>query len=86
MGTNLKRDAVTDAQGSYNFVNVQAGRYEVRVSLTSFREAVHTGVPVTVGQISRVDVTMEIGALNEIVTVQSEAGLLQTTRRTCGRT
>jgi hypothetical protein len=76
--TNLKREAVTDAQGNYNFVNVQAGQYEVRVTMSSFRESVRTGVPVTVGQISRVDVTMEIGALNETVTVQSEAELLQT--------
>src|SRR5688500_3558537 len=72
-GTNLKRETVTDAQGNYNFVNVQAGQYEVRVTMSSFRESVRTGVPVTVGQISRVDVTMEIGALNETVTVQSEA-------------
>jgi hypothetical protein len=78
MGTNLRRETVTDAQGAYNFVNVLAGRYEVRVTMPSFREAVHTGVPVTVGQISRVDVTMEIGALTETVTVQSEAELLQT--------
>ena len=77
-GTNLKRETVTDAQGNYNFVNVQAGQYEVRVTMSSFRESVRTGVPVTVGQISRVDVTMEIGALNETVTVQSEAELLQT--------
>ena len=77
-GTNLKREAVTDAQGAFNFVNVLAGQYEVRVAMQSFREMVRTGVPVTVGQISRVDVTLEIGALNETITVQSEAELLQT--------
>lgn len=77
-GTNLTRETVTDDQGQYNFVNVQPGRYDVRVTMESFREVVHTGVPVTVGQISRVDVTMELGALSETVTVQSEAALLQT--------
>jgi len=35
-------------------------------------------VPVRVGQISRVDVTLEIGTLTETVTVQSRAELLQT--------
>ena len=78
MGTNLKRETVTDAQGGYNFVNVLAGQYEVRIAMASFREAVRTGVPVTVGQISRVDVTMELGALTETVTVKSAAELLQT--------
>jgi Carboxypeptidase regulatory-like domain len=78
MGTNLKREAVTDAQGTYNFANVLAGQYEVRVAVASFRESVRTGVPVIVGQVSRVNVTMEIGALNETVTVRSAAELLQT--------
>ncbi|MGH9373236.1 MAG: carboxypeptidase regulatory-like domain-containing protein [Vicinamibacterales bacterium] len=79
-GTNLTRETVTDSQGAYNFVNVLAGRYDVKVSLTSFREAVRTGVPVTVGQISRVEVALEVGALTETVTVQSDAQLLQTDR------
>ncbi len=79
-GTNLTRETTTDAQGSYNFVNVLPGRYDVRITLASFRESVRTGVPVTVGQISRVDVDMEVGALSETVTVQSEAQLLQTDR------
>ena len=80
VGTNLVREAVTDAQGGYNFVNVLPGRYAVKVTMPSFRETVRTGVPVTVGQISRVDVTLEVGGLAETVTVQSEAQLLQTDR------
>jgi hypothetical protein len=77
-GTNLVRETVTDAQGAYNFVNVLAGQYDVRVVMPSFRETVRAGVPVTVGQISRVDVTLEVGAVTETVTVRSEAELLQT--------
>jgi hypothetical protein len=77
-GTNLKREGVTDAQGAFTFVNVLAGQYDVRISLQGFREAVRTGVPVTVGQVSRVDTTLEIGGMNETVTVKSEAELLQT--------
>ena len=54
------------------------GPYDVKVSLTGFREAVRTSVPVTIGEISRVDITLEVGALTETVTVASEAQLLQT--------
>ena len=78
MGTNLQRETVTDAEGTYNFANVLAGQYEVRITMASFREAVRIGVPVAVGQVSRVNVTMEIGAMNETVTVRSAAELLQT--------
>jgi hypothetical protein len=77
-GTNLTRETMTDAQGAYSFVNVLAGQFNVKVALQGFREAVRSGVPVAAGQISRVDMTLEVGALAETVVVKSEAELLQT--------
>jgi hypothetical protein len=76
--TNLKRETTTDAQGGYSFTNIQAGPYDVRVVLTGFKEAVRARVPVSVGQISRVDLALTVGAVSEVVTVQSAAELLQT--------
>ncbi|HXW08072.1 MAG TPA: TonB-dependent receptor [Vicinamibacterales bacterium] len=76
--TNLTREATTNAEGAYNFTNVLIGPYDVKVTLTGFREAVRTAVPVTLGQIARVDMTLEIGTLTETVTVASAAELLQT--------
>ena len=76
--TNLTRETVTDAQGGFAFANVLAGPYDVRVALGGFRESVRTGVPVSAGQISRVDLTLQLGALTESVTVESNAELLQT--------
>jgi hypothetical protein len=76
--TNLTRETTTDGQGQFSFVNVLAGPYDVKVALEGFREAVRTGVPVTTGQISRVDLALQVGALSESITVQSAAELLQT--------
>ena len=76
--TNLTRDTVTGGDGSFTLNNVLPGPYDVKISLTGFREAVRTNVPVTIGEISRVDMTLEVGALTETVTVASEAQLLQT--------
>ena len=76
--TNLTRDTVTTGDGTFTLNNVLPGPYDVKVSLTGFREGIRTNVPVTIGQISRVDVTLEVGALTETVTVASEAQLLQT--------
>ena len=76
--TGLTRETVTDAQGTYNLVNVLPGPYDVKASLQGFREAVRSNVPVTIGQIARVDVTLEVGTLTETVTVASESSLLQT--------
>ena len=76
--TNLTRETTTDGQGGFAFVNVLAGPYDVRVALQGFREAVRSRVPVTVSQISRVDLRLEVGALSESITVQSAPELLQT--------
>ena len=76
--TNLTRDTVTNADGTFTLKNVLPGPYNVKVSLTGFREGIRTNVPVTIGQISRVDMALEVGALTETVTVASEAQLLQT--------
>ena len=76
--TALERTTVTNETGTYNFTNVTPGNYLVKVSLQGFKEFQQTGVPVTLGQVSRVDVSLELGALTETVTVASEAALLQT--------
>ncbi len=76
--TNLARTAVTNETGAYSFTNVQAGTYDVKVTLQGFKESLKTGVPVTVNTVSRVDAALEIGQLSETITVQSESQLLQT--------
>ena len=76
--TNLTRETTSNNEGSYSLVNVLPGSYDVKIALQGFREVLRSNVPVTIGQISRVDATLEIGALSEVVTVESAAQLLQT--------
>jgi hypothetical protein len=72
------RDTTSSTDGTYSIINLQAGTYELKVSLQGFREFVRTGVPIAVGQISRVEVSLEVGTLSETVTVASAVQLLQT--------
>jgi Carboxypeptidase regulatory-like domain/TonB dependent receptor len=76
--TNYVRTAVSGDTGTYSFTNVQAGTYDVKVTLQGFKEFVKTDVPVSVNEVARVDVQLAVGALSETVTVASEAQLLQT--------
>ena len=76
--TNLTVDTVTNAEGAYTLPNLPPGSYDVKVSMPGFREYIQTGVPVTAGQLSRVDVKLAVGALAETVTVESATELLQT--------
>ena len=78
LDTGLTRTAVSNDTGGYSFTNVLAGQYDVKASLQGFKEFVKSGVPVTVNEVSRVDVSLELGTLTDTVTVQSEAQLLQT--------
>jgi Carboxypeptidase regulatory-like domain/TonB dependent receptor len=76
--TNLTRETVTNAEGAYSVINVLPGPYDVKISLAGFREGIRSDVPVTIGQIARIDMTLEVGTVSETVTVASEAQLLQT--------
>jgi len=76
--TNLTREATTNADGAYSVINLLPGPYEVKFSLSGFRDMARNNVPVTIGEISRVDVAMEVGTVSESVLVVGESPLLQT--------
>jgi hypothetical protein len=78
MNTNLARETTTGTEGAYRFVNVVPGTYRIRVVLTGFKEYVREGVPISTNAVARVDISLEVGAVTESVTVQSEVSLLQT--------
>ena len=77
-GTGLKREAVVDAAGNYAFHNLLPGVYELGVSVQGFRELHKTGLRVSAGNPVRHDLRLQVGALNEAVTVVGESTLLQT--------
>ena len=68
----------TDAQGRYSFVNVQAGPYDLTISSDGFRALTLTGNTVSVNEVTRVDVQLEVGQVTEVVTVEGTAVALQT--------
>src|SRR5882672_1429573 len=43
--TNSTRETVTGTEGEYTLTNVLPGHYDVKVTLTGFREFVQTNVP-----------------------------------------
>jgi hypothetical protein len=77
-GTLLKLETVTDATGDYTFRNVPPGIYDLTVSLTGFKELRQTGLSVSAGNPKRINITLELGGVQETITVVAETTLIKT--------
>jgi ribosomal protein L28 len=71
--TNIARHTQTNTVGEYAFVNVDPGTYTVRVSTQGFRTIENKGVRIGTQQFVTLDFTLEVGNLQEAVTVESQA-------------
>jgi hypothetical protein len=69
--------AVANDSGNYQFLNVPIGTYTVRAELTGFKTAAAEEFTVTVGARQRVDLKLEVGAVNETVVVNGAAAVLE---------
>jgi hypothetical protein len=67
------RTAVTSENGSFQFLDLPPGIFDLTFEVTGFRTVKQQGVRVQVAQNTRVDVEMAIGALEETVTVSGES-------------
>jgi TonB family protein len=67
--TNQTRETATSPIGSFNFPSVQTGTYEITVSQAGFKPYRRTGIEVTLNNITRSDITLEVGAVSETVSV-----------------
>jgi hypothetical protein len=74
--TGLVRTVVTDGSGSYLISNLPTGPYRLEVSLQGFRSYVQTGLVLTVGATPTVNAALELGSLEETVTVEAAAPLV----------
>src|SRR4051812_33312409 len=77
VNTNIVSSAVTNESGNYTFSNLKDGKYRVVAELSGFKRVVRDGVDVPVNATVRVDLKMEVGAIEESVTVVGESPLLQ---------
>src|SRR5438874_6018258 len=76
--TNQTRKVQTNESGNYTAPFLVPGSYELRVQQQGFKAAMRRGVELQVGDVARVDFTLEIGALTEVVEVSGGAPLIET--------
>jgi outer membrane receptor protein involved in Fe transport len=78
--TGLTRATQTSDVGLYNFAGLPVGNYDLSVAAQGFKAAKRTGVPLQIGAVATVDVRLEVGNMQETVSVSAEAPVVETTR------
>ena len=74
--TGFSRTVVTDGTGIYVVTNLPTGPYQLEVSLQGFRTYVQTGVVLQVNAAPEINAMLGLGALEETVTVEAAAPLV----------
>ena len=76
--TGLKREATTEADGSFSLLNLPPGSYRLEAMLQGFRSFQQTGITLQVGASPVINVSLAVGAVAETITVQANASLVET--------
>jgi Carboxypeptidase regulatory-like domain len=74
--TGFTRSEVTNGDGSYVLSNLPTGPYRLEVSLTGFRTYAQRGIVLQVGGTPTINVVLSLGAVEETVTVEGAAPLV----------
>ncbi len=71
-----KATAVTDINGVYRLFALTPGTYKIKFALQGFKPLTRDGIVVTIEQTVKLNVSLEIGALEEEVTVVGQTPLI----------
>jgi len=84
LATNQVRQAVSSEAGAYSAPFIVPGRYKIEARSAGFKAAVAAERLLQVGDVLRVDFTLEVGAVSESVEVAASAEMLQTSSTATG--
>jgi Carboxypeptidase regulatory-like domain len=82
--TGVQTKTTSGADGSYIFVALSPGVYNLRTERAGFKASVLTGIRLLVDQKAAVNIRLEVGTLQTTVEVQGAAPLVDTTTASVG--
>jgi TonB family protein len=71
--TNQTHETAASPIGNFDFPALQTGTYEITVRVPGFKAYTRSGIEVTLNNITRSDVTLEVGAVSETASVTASA-------------
>ena len=77
-GENISHEVVTDSQGNYQAENLKEGLYSVAVHASGFQRITVQDVRLEPRQIVRADLKLQVSSVEEAVTVEARAELINT--------
>jgi hypothetical protein len=82
--TGVSRTTQSNDSGDYNFLDLPVGTYNLSFELTGFKKNIRRDIALDVNQVITLNITMQLGATQEVVDVTSEAPLVETTSTQMG--
>jgi len=77
--TGQARTVTADALGNYAALSLPVGQYEIRAEKEGFTPLLRTGITLVVGEQAVVKMQLDLGAIQQAVTVNDEAPLVEAT-------
>jgi hypothetical protein len=84
INTGVVRDSVTNDAGNYLITALFPGPYRVTAEASGFKQVRREQITLATDQIGRIDFTMEVGTVQESVTVEASTVLLDAATSTVG--
>jgi outer membrane receptor protein involved in Fe transport len=82
----LERETRTTDAGFYTLPGLPAGTYQVTIQQQGFATAVRKDLRLTVGNVSTLNIALEVGTTAQVTDVTAEAPLVETTRTNASTT
>ena len=84
--TSVARSTTSNDAGEYSFPNLQPGAYTLKASLQGYKTYQRSGLTVGTQQFLTLDAVLEVGSLDETITVTGAAPLIETSNASTGTT
>jgi carboxypeptidase family protein len=82
--TGVTQHTVTTSAGLYTFISLNPGAYQVTAAQKGFKNVVLDKITVNLDQVTEVNITLQVGAQSETVTVTEGVALVEPTNSTVG--
>jgi len=83
--TGATRTIITDESGVYRFPLLPLGTYRIAAEAANFKKFIREGITLATGQTATIDIQLQTGNLEEIVTVSADTSVADSGKTDLGR-